>query len=115
MAHGRFTVDRAIPTFVFNEMMSLFLKPVSAAWLLLMLATCLSWWLGQDHDLSAPQTSDYRLISSGLILIAFIKVRIVIFYFMEVRQAPLALKLVCDTWVLLVCGAILYLYWMPHF
>jgi hypothetical protein len=30
---------------------------------------------------------------------------------MEVREAPLALKLVCDTWVVLVCGAIIYLYW----
>ena len=92
-------------------MMSLLLKPASAAWLLLMLATCLSWWLGQGHGFNAPQTSDYRLISSGLILIAFIKVRIVIRYFMEVRQAPLALKLVCDAWVVLVCGTIIYLYW----
>ena len=92
-------------------MISLLLKPVSAAWLLLMLATGLSWWLGQGDSLSTPQTGDYRLISSGLILIAFIKVRIVIRYFMEVRQAPLALKLICDAWVLLVSGAILYLYW----
>ncbi|OUS05542.1 hypothetical protein A9Q90_06655 [Gammaproteobacteria bacterium 54_18_T64] len=93
-------------------MMHLLLKPVSAAWLLLMLATCLSWWLGQGDGLNAIQTGDYRLISSGLILIAFIKVRIVIRYFMEVRQAPLALKLVCDGWVALVCGVILYLYWL---
>lgn len=91
-------------------MMHLLLKPVSAAWLLLMLATCLSWWLGQDHSLSADISSDYRLVSSGLIVIAFIKVRIVIRYFMEVREAPLALKLVCDGWVVLVCGAIIYLY-----
>ena len=92
-------------------MMSLLLKPVSAAWLLLMLATSLSWWLGQDHGLSSEQNSNYRIISSGLILIAFIKVRIVIRYFMEVREAPLALKLVCDGWVVLVCGTIIYLYW----
>jgi len=92
-------------------MMKLLLKPVSAAWLLLMLATCLSWWLGQGDSLSAAQTSDYRIVSSGLILIAFIKVRIVIRYFMEVREAPLALKLVCDGWVVLVCGTIIYLYW----
>lgn len=92
-------------------MMSLLLKPVSAAWLLLMLATSLSWWLGQDHGLSSEQSSNYRIISSSLILIAFIKVRIVIRYFMEVRQAPLALKLVCDAWVVFVCGTIIYLYW----
>jgi hypothetical protein len=92
-------------------MMRLLLKPVSAAWLLLMLATSLSWWLGQDHALSSGQSSDYRIVSSGLIVIAFIKVRIVIRYFMEVRQAPLVLKLVCDAWVVLVCGAIIYLCW----
>ncbi len=91
--------------------MNLLLKPVSVAWLLLMLATCLSWWLGQDHGLSSGHSSDYRIISSGLILIAFIKVRIVIRYFMEVRQAPQALRLVCDGWIILVCGAIIYLYW----
>lgn len=92
-------------------MMHLLLKPVSAAWLLLMLATCLSWWLGQDHALNSGQSGDDRIVSSGLIVIAFIKVRIVIRYFMEVRQAPLALKWVCDGWVALVCGAIIYLYW----
>jgi len=91
--------------------MHLLLKPVSAAWVLLMLATSLSWWLGRGHVSDSGQNSDYRVVSSGLILIAFIKVRIVIRYFMEVRQAPLALKLVCDAWLVLVCGAIIYLYW----
>ena len=92
-------------------MISLLAKPVSAVWLLLMLATGLSWWLGLDQGVAADQQGDYRYISSGLIIIAFIKVRIVIRYFMEVRQAPLALKLVCDAWVVLVCGTIIYLYW----
>ena len=92
-------------------MISLLAKPVSAVWLLLMLATGLSWWLGLDHGMPSDQSSDYRYISIGLIIIAFIKVRIVIRYFMEVREAPLALKLVCDAWVVLVCGTIIYLYW----
>ena len=92
-------------------MINLLLKPVSAAWLILMLATSLSWWLGSNDVLSSNQISEYRLLSSGLIIIAFIKVRIVIRYFMEVREAPMALKLVCDAWVVLVCGAIIYLYW----
>lgn len=92
-------------------MISLLAKPVSAVWLLLMLATGLSWWLGLDQGAAADQQGDYRYISSSLIIIAFIKVRIVIRYFMEVREAPLALKLVCDAWVVLVCGTIIYLYW----
>lgn len=93
--------------------MHLLLKPITAAWLLLMLATGLSWWLGQDHGLSGNQEGDYRAISCGLILIAFIKVRIVIRYFMEVRKAPLALRSICDAWVVLVCAVIIYLYWFP--
>ncbi len=92
-------------------MIRLLAKPVSAVWLLLMLATGLSWWLGLDHGIPSDQPSDYRYISSGLMIIAFIKVRIVIRYFMEVREAPLALKLICDGWIVLVCVAIIYLYW----
>ncbi|OUS12432.1 hypothetical protein A9Q89_05975 [Gammaproteobacteria bacterium 53_120_T64] len=91
-------------------MIRLLAKPVSAVWLLLMLATGLSWWLGLDQGMSSDQQSDYRYISSGLIIIAFIKVRIVIRYFMEVREAPLALKLICDAWLVLVSSAIIYLY-----
>lgn len=95
-------------------MPTLLRNPVTAVWFLLMLATCLSWSLGSDHGLSqdADGGSDYRYLSTGLILIAFIKVRIVMRYFMEVRKAPLALRLICDGWVLLVCSVIIYLYWL---
>ncbi|MBQ0721607.1 MAG: cytochrome C oxidase subunit IV family protein [Gammaproteobacteria bacterium] len=96
-------------------MLTLLRNPVTVAWFLLMLATCLSWWLGLDHDLSSASQAvvDVRYLSTGLILIAFIKVRIVIRYFMEVGKSPLALRLICDAWVLAVCAVILYLYWFP--
>lgn len=88
---------------------SLIKHPATLIWALLMLATALSWWLGVD---SAATGSGVMAIAAGLMVIAFVKVRFVIRYFMEVRHAPLALRLVCDGWVVLVCGAILVLYWM---
>ncbi len=81
---------------------------VTAIWLLLVAATGLSWWMGSDVD--ATQ-ADFRLVATALIAVAFIKVRFVLRYFMEVRTAALPLKLLADAWVVIVCGAVLTLYW----
>lgn len=80
---------------------------VTPVWLLLVGATALSWWMGTGTQ----DASNVHQIATLLILVAFIKVRFVIRYFMEVRSAPLALKLATDAWVVLVAGAILTLYW----
>ena len=88
---------------------SLLKHPATLTWALLMLATALSWWLGAD---SASSGNGVMGLTALLMAIAFIKVRFVIQYFMEVRHAPLALRLVCDGWAVLVCGAILVLVWM---
>lgn len=82
---------------------------VTPIWLLLVAATGLSWWMGSDGGGPGP---DVRLVSSALIAVAFIKVRFVLRYFMEVRTAALPLKLLADAWVLIVCGAVLALYWL---
>lgn len=81
---------------------------VTPIWLLLVAATGLSWWMGSD---GGATDADVRLVSSALIAVAFIKVRFVLRYFMEVRTAALPLKLLADAWVLIVCGAVLALYW----
>ena len=81
---------------------------VTPIWLLLVAATGLSWWMGSDGG--APET-DFRLVSTVLIAVAFIKVRFVLRYFMEVRTAALPLKLLADAWVVIVCGTVLALYW----
>jgi len=85
---------------------SLIYHPATLVWILLMLATGLSWYLGLE-DMSA----DHRVTATGLLAIAFIKVRFVIHYFMEVHHAPLALRLVCDTWVVGICMGLIGLYW----
>ena len=82
---------------------------VTAIWLLLVAATGLSWWMGAG---SGGPGSDFRLVSTVLIAVAFIKVRFVLRYFMEVRTAALPLRLLADAWVFSVCAAVLALYWL---
>lgn len=82
--------------------------PATAVWLLLVFATGLSWWFGTDHGGHADQHP--LRTTAGLLLIAFIKVRFVILHFMEVRTAPLLIRLIGETWVIAVCAAILGVY-----
>ena len=83
--------------------------PATLVWTLLMIATALSWWLGADGG--ELKSVSIPALTVALMVIAFIKVRFVIHYFMEIRHAPLALRLVCDAWVVGICGAIIGLYW----
>lgn len=49
---------------------------------------------------------------TGLIVLglSLFKVRLVIRHFMEVAHAPIALKLVADGWLLIVCGVVVGMY-----
>jgi len=82
---------------------------ITIVWLLLLAATLLSWELGHGFALSSPQ-----LIRAAVISVAFIKVRYVILDFMEIRNAPLAMRLVAELWVLLVAATLIALYLRPH-
>ena len=57
----------------------------SAVWLLLTVATVLSWALGTRHGLAI-----------AILVIAFVKIRFVGLYFMELRGAPPALWMVFE-------------------
>jgi heme/copper-type cytochrome/quinol oxidase subunit 4 len=84
--------------------MELLLKPVSFVWAALMLATCATTWLLSKNSVT-PEVA-----TGGIVLIAAVKVRLVIRYFMEVRRAPLALQFVCDGWLLAVTALIVTVY-----
>jgi hypothetical protein len=73
-------------------------------WLLLVAATCLSWWLGTDHAISASVTAPVVLV------VAFGKARLVTRSFMELQHAPLVLRTLFDIWILVVGGALVILY-----
>ena len=77
---------------------------VTVIWLVLVLATLLSWSAGTGvGHLSA------RAAGVVAILVAFVKARFVALDFMEVRSAPLALRLFVEAWIVLVGGAIVVL------
>jgi heme/copper-type cytochrome/quinol oxidase subunit 4 len=84
--------------------MELLLKPVSFVWAALMLATCATTWLLSKNSVT-PEVA-----TGGIVLIAAVKVRLVIRYFMEVRRAPLALQFVCYGWLLAVTALIVTVY-----
>lgn len=80
--------------------MELLRKPVTIVWAALMLATYASTWLLSKNSVT-PEVA-----TVATLLIAAIKVRLVMRHFMEVRRAPLALRLVCDGWLLAVTAVI---------
>lgn len=57
----------------------------------------------------APALGSKALFAVTIVVIAFVKVRIVVREFMEVRLAPLALRVVLDVWGLLICTALIFL------
>ncbi|MGC1154835.1 cytochrome C oxidase subunit IV family protein [Mycobacterium sp.] len=84
--------------------MELLRKPVTIVWAALMLATCASTWLLSKNSVT-PEVA-----TVAIVLIAAVKVRLVMRYFMEVRRAPLALRIICDGWLLAVTGLIVTVY-----
>ena len=84
--------------------MELLRKPATIVWAALMLATCATTWLLSGNSVT-PEVA-----TVAIMLIAALKVRFVVGHFMEVRRAPLALRLVCDGWLLAVTPLILTVY-----
>ena len=84
--------------------MELLRKPVTIVWAALMLATCASTWLLSKNSVT-PEVA-----TVAIMLIAAVKVRLAIRYFMEVRRAPLALQFVYDGWLLAVTALIVTVY-----
>jgi caa(3)-type oxidase subunit IV len=76
---------------------------VAVVWLVLLAATLLSWE-------SAHSAGEYRLASSVVLLIAFLKARLIGLEFMELRGAPRVLRFIFETWAVLACATLLALY-----
>ena len=73
---------------------------VTLVWLVLLAATFASSALGLE------QHSPSRLIAAALVAIAYIKLRLVVMHFMEIRRAPMALRLTLEAYLVLT-GTIL--------
>lgn len=86
--------------------MSTFLKnSAHRAWLILLAATGVTWWLGEVGAAGTPAII-------AMLVIAFIKGRLIILEFMELRGAPLMWRLLLEGWLIFVSGLILLAYWM---
>jgi len=83
---------------------SLFRQRVTLVWLGLVCVTGVSWWLGTDHSAA------HKLATIVVLGVAFTKVRFVGMYFMELRGAPLPLKLIFQGWCVVVCTTLLIMY-----
>jgi len=78
---------------------------VAAIWALLMTATLVSWLLGGDHVIHGRDA-----VGAVVIVIAFVKVRLVGLHFMELRGAPRPLRGVFEAYVGLACAVLLGLF-----
>ena len=89
-------------------MMSILNDKITYVWLLLAFLTGLSWLLADGYNPADPAAFTY--VAVGLLALAFIKIRLVIMYFMEVRDAPWVLRGIFEVWVVAVFSGTVYLY-----
>lgn len=87
-----------------GQLTTLLKSRIGLVWLGLVLATLVSWKVGSDHGIHA------QLATIIVLLVAFLKVRFVGLYFMELREAPLPLRLIFETYVVVVCAVLITLY-----
>ena len=86
------------------ELLTLLKNRISLIWLVLIAATLISWWIGTD-DAAKPQ-----LGTAVVLVVVLIKVRLIGLYFMELRDAPLPLRVLFEGYCLIVCTTLLVMY-----
>jgi Prokaryotic Cytochrome C oxidase subunit IV len=82
-------------------MTALLRTPAAVVWAVLVLATLATWTLGTQHGIGS-----HTLASVLILLIAFIKLRLVGLYFMELREAPTVLRGLFEAYCVVVCTAV---------
>jgi hypothetical protein len=53
---------------------------------------------------------DPRAAGVAVIIIAFLKIRYVLLDFMELRSAPLGMRVAAEAWCVVVCSTLVFLY-----
>jgi caa(3)-type oxidase subunit IV len=81
--------------------MSVVRERVTWVWLALVVLTCVTTW-GLSKDLVSPTVAVV-----GTFLIAAVKVRYVILDFMELRDAPIPVRIAAEAWPVVVAAMIL--------
>ncbi|HUL99347.1 MAG TPA: cytochrome C oxidase subunit IV family protein, partial [Mycobacterium sp.] len=74
-------------------------RATTYAWIVLSAITVVSWWLAPAHGHAVGPSMPVTIV---VIILGFIKGRMIIRYFMEVRTAPRWLKLATDGWLVVL-------------
>ena len=83
-------------------------RAITVVWVALSAITVVSWWLAPGH--SGGHAAASIPITVAAVLLGFVKCRMIIRYFMEVRTAPRWLRLGTDAWLVVLWSAVLVLY-----
>lgn len=78
----------------------------TVVWLFLIVATVVSWALGTDHG----GISNITAASLIILVVAFVKIRFIGLYFMELKDAPIVLRVILEAYCLVVCGVVIGFY-----
>jgi hypothetical protein len=78
--------------------------PATLLWQLLTAATLLSWFV------SGHGSADPAITTVAVLIIALVKIRLIIWYFMEIRHAPIVWRRIFDAWVVLTGGVLIALF-----
>lgn len=79
-------------------------------WGLLSGVTLLAWWMGETRSQGDPQPES--AIAIGAIAITVVKVRLVVFEFMDGRHGPPVLRWLTNAWLTIFSGAMLAAYFL---
>ena len=76
-------------------------KRTTFVWLLMLVATAISFFTSHDHQIGA------NIAYVSICALSYFKCRMVIIEFMEVNHAPLGWKLFFEAWMIAVIGEII--------
>lgn len=83
-------------------------RTTTYVWLILSAITIVSWFLAPAHERGVAQAS--VAITLAVLLMAALKTRLIIRYFMDVRTAPMWLRISTDAWLVVLFGTVLGIY-----
>jgi hypothetical protein len=86
-------------------MTALLHRRVTLVWAALVGITLVSWWLGVRYGLD-----EERIAAVALMILGYVKVRLIGLHFMELRDAPRWLRLLFEAWCGAACGGVLLLF-----
>jgi hypothetical protein len=86
------------------QLASLLRSRVTLVWLGLIAATLVSWRIGTEQGMHASPAT------TAVLLVAFVKVRFVGMYFMELRGAFRPLRVAFEAWCLVVGSVLVVMY-----